>query len=69
MMTAEERVRVLREAKPDSWIAFSADESRVVAQADSYDEVVDLAKAKGESEPLVEKIPENWLPRVFSPCL
>ena len=69
MMTAEERVRILREAKPNSWVAFSGDESRVVAHADTYAEVVDLAKAQGEPEPLEEKIPENWLPRVFSPCL
>jgi len=68
-MSTEERLKVLRAAKPNSWIAFSADESRVVAQADSYIEVVNLAKSEGESEPLIEKIPENWLPRVFSPCL
>ena len=68
-MSTEERLRILREAKPNSWIAFSADDSRVVAQADSYAEVVDLANREGEGEPLIEKIPENWLPRVFSPCL
>ena len=69
MMSAEERVRILRDAKPNSWIAFSADESRVVAYADTYAAVVDLAKPQGEPEPLVEKIPENWLPRAFFPCL
>jgi hypothetical protein len=68
-MSTEERLKVLRAAKPNTWIAFSADESRVVAQADTYAEVVDLARAEGEEEPLVEKIPETWLPRVFSPCL
>jgi predicted RNase H-like HicB family nuclease len=68
-MSTEERLKVLRAAKTNTWIAFSADESRVVAQADTYAEVVDLARAEGEEEPLVEKIPETWLPRVFSPCL
>jgi len=68
-MSLEERLKVLKEAKPNSWIAFSADESKVVAQADTYAEVVALAQELGESEPVVEKIPENWLPRVFSHCL
>ena len=30
MMSAEERVRILNEAKPNSWIAFSSDESKLV---------------------------------------
>jgi hypothetical protein len=68
-MSTEERLKILRAAKPNSWIAFSADESRVVASADTYEDVVKVAASEGETEPVVEKVPENWLPRVFSPCL
>jgi hypothetical protein len=64
-MTPEERVRILREAKPNSWVAFSEDESRVVAYGDSYSEVVRASEEVGEMEPLIVKIPENWNPKVF----
>jgi len=60
MMSAEERVRILREAKPNSWVAFSEDESRVVAYGDSYSEVVRAAESIGETEPVIVKIPESW---------
>jgi hypothetical protein len=65
-MTTNERIKVLSEAKPDSWIAFSSDESRVLAFGDSYAEAVKGAEAKGEENPVIVKTPENWSPRVFS---
>ena len=64
-MNTEDRVRILKEAKPDSWVAFSADESKVIAYGDSYDEVVDRAQNAGEREPIVLKTPESWCPRVL----
>jgi hypothetical protein len=60
MMSAEERVRILRAAKPNSWVAFPEDESRVVAYGDSYSEVVRAAESVGETEPVIVKIPETW---------
>lgn len=65
MMSAEERVRILRDAKPNSWVAFSEDESKVVAYGDSYSQVVKAAEDLGETEPLIVKTPENWHPKVF----
>ena len=65
MMSAEERVRILREAKPNSWLAFSEDESKVVACGDSYSQVVKAAEDVGEAEPVIVKIPENWNSKVF----
>ena len=65
MMSAEERVRVLREAKPDSWVAFSEDESKVVAYGESYSQVVKAAETLGETEPVIVKVPENWNSKVF----
>jgi hypothetical protein len=64
-VNTEERVKILRAAKPDSWIAFSSDESKVVAYGDSYDAVIDQAEKAGETEPVVLKTPESWSPRVF----
>jgi hypothetical protein len=65
MMGAEERVRILREAKPNSWVAFSEDESKVVAYGDSYAEVLKAAENVGEKEPVIVKTPENWASKVF----
>ena len=69
MMAAEERVRILREAKADSWIALSADESRVVGKGDTYAEAVAEADRAKETDPILIKTPVNWLPKVFSPCV
>jgi D-serine dehydratase len=66
MMTAEERVRILREAKPNSWVAFSGDESKVVAYGKTYSDAVKAAEKLGESDPVMVKIPDNWSSRVFS---
>jgi hypothetical protein len=65
MMSAEERVRILREAKPNSWVAFSEDESKVVAYGESYFEVVKAAESAGEKEPVIVKTPENWASKVY----
>lgn len=68
MMTPEERIRILREAKPDSWIALSADESRVVGRGSTFAEAVEEAKRQGEEDPVLLKIPDNWSIRAFLPC-
>lgn len=68
MMTDEERVRILREAKPNSWVALSSDESKVVGRGDSYEQAIEDAQKRGENDPLLIKIPDNWEPRVFSLC-
>jgi hypothetical protein len=68
MMTDEERVRILSQAKPNSWVALSSDESKVVGRGDRYEEAIEDALKHGEDDPLLIKIPDNWEPRVFSPC-
>ena len=65
-MTPETRIKVLREAEPGSWVAFSRDESRVVAHGKSYDEAVAAAEKAGESDPVITRIPTDWVARVFS---
>jgi hypothetical protein len=69
MMTDEERVRILREAKPNSWLALSNDESRVAGRGDSFEQAVEDAKEHGENDPLLIKVPDNWEPRVFLLCV
>ena len=69
MMTAEERVRILSDAKPNSWLAFSSDESKVVGRGNTYVEAVEDAERQGEADPILVKIPETWEPRVFHPCV
>ena len=68
MMTDEERVRILSDAKPNSWVALSSDESKVVGRGDSFEQAIEDAQTHGENDPLLIKIPDNWEPRVFSLC-
>lgn len=67
-MTPEERVKLLSEAKPNSWLALSSDESKVVGRGDTYSEAVAEAEKHGEDDPLLIKIPDTWEPRVFRLC-
>lgn len=68
-MCSEDRVRILKEAKPNTWIAFSANESSVVAYGDTYAQAVANANAKGESDPVILKTPDDWSAKVFSRCV
>jgi hypothetical protein len=65
MLSPIERAKILREAPPKTWIAFSADESKLVAQAPTYQETVALAGSKGENNPVVLMTPESWEPMVL----
>jgi len=69
MMKPEERVAILREAKPDSWIALSADESRVVGKGDTYAEAVAEANRSNETDPVLIKTPVDWTAKVLAPCV
>lgn len=64
-MSPEARIKALREAAPGSWIAFSHDESQVVASAGSYEEAVSAAEKAGETEPVLTRVPMDWAARVF----
>jgi hypothetical protein len=67
-MSPEERVRILRDARPNSWIALSADESHLVARGDTYAEAVAAAMQTGETDPVILKTPDDWSPKVFRLC-
>ena len=64
-MSAEERVEALRKAPPNGWVAFNADETKVVAYGHSYDEVVSAAESSGVSDPLLVKVPKDWTATVM----
>jgi hypothetical protein len=64
-MEEAERIRILREAPPNSWIALSEDESRLVGRGSTYAEAVASAGKEGEEDPILIKTPYEWLPLVF----
>ena len=64
-MSAEERIRTLGEAKPNTWLAFSSDESKVVGRGATYGEAVADAERNGEENPLLVLIPTSWDAKVY----
>jgi hypothetical protein len=64
-VTAKDRAKELSKAPKNSWVAFSEDESRVIAYGESFQEVVSKAEAVGETDPLILKTPEDWTHRVL----
>jgi len=57
-MSTQERVKVLREAKANTWIALARDESDVAASGKDYAEAVENAERNGENDPVLIKIPQ-----------
>lgn len=48
---------VLKDAPAGEWIALSKDAERIVATAKNLDDAIALAKAKGENDPVMMKVP------------
>ena len=64
-MLPEERAKILLDAPPNSWIALSEDEARVVGKGSTYAEAVEMAEREGVEDPVLIKTPAEWLPLVF----
>jgi len=64
-MSPEARIKALRAAPPDSWVAFSADEQRLVAYGKTYEEAVTKAEKNGEPDPVLTKVPKDWSMQVL----
>jgi hypothetical protein len=64
-MSPEARIKILREAEPGAWVAFSQDESHVVGYGQTYDAAVKAAEEAGEDEPVITRVPTDWASRVF----
>lgn len=65
-MSPHERIEALLKAPPDGWVAFSGDETRVVAYGNSYDEAVAEAERVGETDPILVKVPTDWTELVLA---
>jgi len=65
-MRPEERLEALLNAPANGWVAFSGDESRVVAYGTTYEEAVSKAEYAGEMDPLLVKVPANWTELVLA---
>lgn len=64
-MAPEDRIKILLSGPSNGWAAFSQDESNFVTYGESYEDVVSKAEEKGENDPVLVKIPEDWIPRVY----
>ena len=53
------RLDALASASRNRWIALSADETRVVAEGDTFEEVIAAAAEAGERDPLILRVPEH----------
>ena len=63
--SSQARLDALSSATLDRWIALSADESHVVAESETFEGVVEAAELSGESDPLILRVPDNWMPRIL----
>jgi hypothetical protein len=64
-MAPEERITALKEAPADGWVAFSDDENQVVAYGATYEEAVSEAQRRGVADPVLVKVPDDWIVRVM----
>ena len=59
----ESRVKLLENVPPQTWVALSEDESRIVGVGNSFAEAEQKARDSGEREPLITFVSDNkWLP-------
>lgn len=44
----------------DKWVALSCDEKKVIASGNTVKDVLRMAKEKGETKPILTKVPKNY---------
>lgn len=49
---------MLEKLPPNKWVAVCEDEARVLAMADTWEEVIDEAEAKHEGKFIVTRVPD-----------
>lgn len=59
---ATARVKALRSAPLDSWIALSDDETKLVATGKTYQDVASELDRVGDDSAVIIKTPTCWLP-------
>ncbi len=63
----DRRLELLRSAPMDSWLALSADNSRIVAIGNTFMEADAIAKQSGEKDYVLTRTPDVWMSRSLSP--
>jgi hypothetical protein len=61
----EARLKFLREAKPNSWLAVSEDGYELLGSGDTPEEALEQAKKEGCEDPVLTMVPPEWRPRVL----
>jgi hypothetical protein len=56
---------LLRNAPKNTWIALNKEESEIVANGDTIERATERAMEKGEDDPILFWVPEDWKVRVF----
>jgi hypothetical protein len=64
-LCSDDRLRILREAPRDCWIAIVEEQSRIVASGPEFSDVVDEAERLGFSDPLMIRTARVWAPTCF----
>jgi hypothetical protein len=62
---ASQRVELLRSAPLNTWLALSADETRIIATGKTFMEADEAAEKTGEQDYFLTKTPHAWLPRAI----
>jgi hypothetical protein len=57
---SDTRLSALQKAPLNAWIALSDDESRIVAQGATYEEVVNQLEKIGDETAFLVKTPPSW---------
>jgi hypothetical protein len=63
----DRRLALLRSAPLNSWIALSADESKIVAIGKTFVEADAIAKDSGAKNYVLTRTPDVWISRSLSP--
>ena len=60
IVSIEERLQILRDATPNSWLAFSSDESQIVGRGQTFSEAAEAAEKAEEKDPIIMLVPDMW---------
>ena len=58
-MTTTDFTTILKDAPVGQWIALSSAEDRIVATAVSLSDAMELARQRGEEQPVMMKVPPH----------
>jgi hypothetical protein len=59
------RASLLLAATPERWIALSEDDTRIIAEADTFEQAAAAAEQAGEPNAILMLVPPDWSPRIL----